>query len=153
MNYIRIRNNATAANHASYPWVANINYNAFLGLPSKYYHANRNDSDGAATNPALTNFDNNYYEDNDGNVITDLSPYAAYFKEVASYANPLTDISQVPTGRFGLADLEAETEKLLGLAQKQVVLNYKFPESNISGGNNLGLQTGENSSIHNLETG
>lgn len=154
LNYIRIRNNATAANHASYPWVANINYNAFLGLPSKYYHANRNDSDGAATNPALTNFDNNYYEDNDGNVITDLSPYAAYFKEVASYANPLTDISQVPTGRFGLADLEAETEKLLGLAQKQVVLNYKFPESNISGVETTwAYKAGEDSSIHNLETG
>jgi uncharacterized repeat protein (TIGR02543 family) len=154
LNYIRIRNNATTANHASYQWVANINYNAFLGLPQSYYYANRNQTDGAATNPALANLDNNYYEDDDGNVITDLSPYAGFFKEVASNDNPLADISEVPSGRFSLSDLEEEAEKILGLAQKQVVLNYMFPKSTVNGvSTTWAYKEGEDPSIHNLETG
>jgi len=83
-NYIRIRNNGTAANHAASTWVVNIEDNEFIGLPTDNYFASRNGTSGDndSTCPINTTFGANYYEDNDGNVITDLAPYASLFKDV-----------------------------------------------------------------------
>lgn len=86
-NYINIRNNATAANHEAYYWTCDINYNEFIGLPTTYYFRNWNVTDGATTNPLTTNFEYNYFEDDDGNPITNLEIYADYFKDLDSYAN------------------------------------------------------------------
>ncbi len=86
-NYIRIRNNGTAANHAASTWVVNVEDNEFIGLPTDNYFASRNGSSGDndSTCPINTTFGANYYEDNDGNVITDLAPYASMFKDVLTY--------------------------------------------------------------------
>ena len=68
-NYLYLRNNATAANHAAYQWVGNVNFNIFKGAPVGYYHRNRNATDTATTNPALVNFDSNFFGDVNGNFI------------------------------------------------------------------------------------
>lgn len=86
-NYINIRNNATAANHQNYTWEATINYNEFIGIPTTYYFRNWAGSDTEATNPTTADFQYNYYEDNNGVTITDLTPYASKFMDLASYAN------------------------------------------------------------------
>ena len=90
-NYIRIRNNGTAANHAISHWNANIYNNAFLGIPNGVYYASWTGSDNASTNPIRTVFGENYYEDNDGNVISDLSVIASKFVNTASNGTPLAE--------------------------------------------------------------
>ena len=85
VNYLNIRNNgATAATYT-----AGINYNKFIGIPSGVYHRNirPGSADTATSNPPLTNMDFNYFEDGAGNPIVDLTPYAAKFLDLASYAN------------------------------------------------------------------
>ena len=93
-NYIRIRNNCrTVANHTTYSWLCTIENNQFIGLPKEYYFASRNgsDSDTDSSTPNKTVFGANYYEDNNSNVITDLSSYAQYFKDTYSYGTALTE--------------------------------------------------------------
>lgn len=69
VDYIWLRNNATAANHAAHLWVGNINYNVFLGIPETYYHKNLNGADTELTNPTLVNMDYNFFGDLDGNPV------------------------------------------------------------------------------------
>lgn len=69
LNYIWLRNNATAEHHAANLWVGNINYNIFLGIPETYYHKNLNPTDTEATNPTLVNMDYNFFGDLDGNPV------------------------------------------------------------------------------------
>ena len=89
-NYIRIRNNGTVANHTAYKWACTVENNQFIGLPTSYYFAvwNTTDSD-PAQNPETTVFGANYYEDNNGTVITDLDANASYFKNVATHGTAL----------------------------------------------------------------
>ncbi|MBQ3001656.1 MAG: N-acetylmuramoyl-L-alanine amidase, partial [Bacilli bacterium] len=76
-----LRNNgATSAN-----WSCSIENNQFLGVPTNFYYGSYRNTDTSTTNPHLAVFGSNYYEDNDGNVITDLSAYADMFKHLASY--------------------------------------------------------------------
>ncbi len=91
LNYIRIRNNGTATNHASTVWACNVENNEFLGLPTTNYFAvwNASDSD-PAQNPIVAVFGANYYEDNSGNVISDLSAHEDLFKQVADKGSALT---------------------------------------------------------------
>ena len=83
-NYIRLRNNATAANHAAYAWACEVENNIFVGLPTEYYFASWNASGAESTDPIKTVFGANYYEDNDGKAITDLSAHQDKFKQVAN---------------------------------------------------------------------
>ncbi len=70
-NYLWLRNNATAANHLAYAWVANVTNNVFLGEPVTYYFRSLNSiGDTELTNPSLVNFDKNFFGDVEGNVIT-----------------------------------------------------------------------------------
>lgn len=78
-NYIHIRNNATALNHANNPWDAKVNYNIFKGIPTTYYYKNWTGADTEVTNPSIVDFQFNYYEDNAGNPIADLSTVADKF--------------------------------------------------------------------------
>ena len=90
-NYIRIRNNGTSTNHSQTTWACKIENNAFIGLPTSYYYAQWNTSDSnTAENPIRAEFGANYYEDNDGKAITDLSAYEAYFKQVVSKGSALS---------------------------------------------------------------
>ena len=89
-NYIRIRNNGTVANHTAYKWACTVENNQFIGLPTSYYFAVWNNSDSdPAQNPETTVFGANYYEDNNGTVITDLDANASYFKNVATHGTAL----------------------------------------------------------------
>lgn len=76
-DYIYLRNNeGTEA-----LWKCEIENNQFLGLPNAYYYANLNGTtDSYTSNPKLAVFKANYYEDNEGAVIKDLTTYAKYFE-------------------------------------------------------------------------
>lgn len=69
-NYIFLRNNATAAHFASYPWVCEVENNKFYGAPLVYYVKNNSSSDTLETNPNMIKFENNLFYDLDGNTIT-----------------------------------------------------------------------------------
>lgn len=88
VNYLNLRNNGATAE----TFIGNVNYNAFIGVPSGVYHRNirPGSSDTAASNPFLTNMNFNYFEDNDGNPIANLSTYSAKFLDLKSYANNYT---------------------------------------------------------------
>ena len=88
-NYIRIRNNATAANHAAYPWACKVENNIFVGLPNTYYFASWNESGVESTDPIKAVFGANYYEDNDGKAITDLTAHNDKFLQVADKGSAL----------------------------------------------------------------
>ena len=82
-----LRNNgATSANFS-----CKVENNQFLGLPHNYYYGSYRGSDSESTNPHLTVFGANYYEDNEGNVIADLSAHAEMFKHLASYGTALAE--------------------------------------------------------------
>ena len=85
-DYLYLRNNGGD----NTKWFCTVENNQFLGLPTNQYYGSYNGSDSETTNPHLTVFTTNYYEDNEGNVITDLSAYASYFKHMASYGTALT---------------------------------------------------------------
>ena len=74
-NYMMMRNNATAANHSSYPWTFEADNNTFIGVPSGvYYKSKITSSDTSTTNPAVAVFTNTKFKDASGNTITpDLS--------------------------------------------------------------------------------
>lgn len=93
-NYIFLRNNATATNHSNYTWTANINHNAFIGDPINHYTRTKNDLDSETTNPSLINFDANYFEDNYGDIITDLSEVSSKINDTASYINPYQSLEE-----------------------------------------------------------
>ena len=84
-DYLYLRNNG--GNNEI--WFCTVENNQFLGLPHNQYYGSYRDSDSESTNPHLAVFTQNYYEDNDGKVITDLSAYAAYFKHMGSYGTAL----------------------------------------------------------------
>ena len=85
-DYIFLRNNGGN----SQTWSCTVENNQFLGLPHNQYFASYRGSDSESTNPHLAVFTQNYYEDNDGNVISDLSQYSSYFKHMASYGSALS---------------------------------------------------------------
>ena len=117
-NYIRIRNNGTAANHAISHWNANIYNNAFLGIPNGVYYASWTGSDNASTNPIRTVFGENYYEDNDGNVISDLSVIASKFVDTASNGTPLAEkpvMTKAEKGGFYRIDYDLDGGTVSGL--------------------------------------
>ena len=84
-DYLYLRNNGGNATN----WFCTVENNQFLGLPTNQYYGSYRGSDSESTNPHLAVFTKNYYEDNDGQVITDLSQYASYFKHMASYGEAL----------------------------------------------------------------
>lgn len=87
-NYIRIRNNGTAANHSASVWSCIIENNNFIGEPDSYYFVNKAGTDAESTNPSLTVFEGNFYADKNGNVIT---PNTDFFKDCKSVAQGLTE--------------------------------------------------------------
>ena len=82
-----LRNNGATADN----FVCTVEDNQFLGLPHNYYYGSYRNTDSESTNPHLTKFGANYYEDNEGNVISDLSTQADKFKHLASYGTALTE--------------------------------------------------------------
>ena len=85
-DYLYLRNNGGNAT----TWKCKVENNQFLGLPTNQYYGSYRGADSENTNPHLAEFTKNYYEDNSGNVITDLSAYASYFKHMASYGSALS---------------------------------------------------------------
>ena len=86
-NYIYFRNNGCTVD----TWSCIIKNNIFLGLPNDFYYQSYNgSSDTQSTNPHITVFESNYYEDNLGNVITDLSAYSSMFKHCKTSGTALT---------------------------------------------------------------
>ncbi|MGD9605229.1 MAG: Ig-like domain-containing protein [Bacilli bacterium] len=91
-NYLWVRNNATATNHAAYPWIGKVQYNAFLGEPLVYYHRSRNTTDTEITNPALIEFAYNFFGDENGEAITlNMSK----FLEVKSITNNFNSLGGI----------------------------------------------------------
>ena len=86
-NYMWLRNNGADASN----WSSEINNNQFLGLPVDYYYGTYTGSDTESTNPHLNVFGANYYEDNDGNVITDMSQIADKFFHTATIGTALAE--------------------------------------------------------------
>ena len=86
-DYLYLRTNG--ANSTIYS--CKVENNQFLGLPHNQYYGSycEGRGDTSSSNPHLVVFTQNYYEDNDGKVITDLSAYEAYFKHMASYGTAL----------------------------------------------------------------
>lgn len=84
-DYLYLRNNGGNAS----TWNCNVENNQFLGLPTNQYYGSYRGSDSESSNPHLCVFTKNYYEDNNGAVITDLSAYASYFKHMSSYGEAL----------------------------------------------------------------
>ena len=84
-DYLYLRNNGGNSTN----WFCTVENNQFLGLPTNQYYGSYRGSDSESSNPSLAVFTKNYYEDNSGNVITDLSQYASYFKHMASYGEAL----------------------------------------------------------------
>ena len=93
-DYLYLRNNGGS----SADWFCTVENNQFLGLPTNQYYGSYRNTDSQSTNPHLAVFTSNYYEDNDGKVITDLSAYAQYFKHMASYGTALEAKPEFVTG-------------------------------------------------------
>ena len=128
-NYIRIRNNGTAANHASSVWSCEIENNIFKGLPETNYFANWNASDGATTNPENTVFKANYYLDNAGNVITDLEVIKAKMLNVKEYGTALAEAPQLGDAEmveFYTISYELEEGKVSGLVTEYTRLSKEI---------------------------
>lgn len=85
-NYMYLRNNGAKDT----TWSCTVQNNQFLGLPETHYFGTYRGSDTATTNPHLAIFGENYYEDNAGNIITDLTPYASYFQHLSTYGTTLS---------------------------------------------------------------
>ena len=85
-DYLYFRNNGGNSTN----WFCTVENNQFLGLPNNQYYGSYRGSDSESTNPHLAVFTKNYYEDNNGQVITDLSSVSQYFKHMASYGEALT---------------------------------------------------------------
>ena len=85
-DYLYLRNNGGDSS----TWSCIVEDNQFLGLPHNQYYGSYVSGDSESSNPHLAVFTKNYYEDNDGNVISDLSGYATYFKHMASYGTALS---------------------------------------------------------------
>ena len=84
-DYMWLRNNGADASI----WSCKVENNQFLGLPNSFYFGTYRGSDTQTTNPHLAVFGANYYEDNEGNVISDLSQYADMFKHLSTYGTAL----------------------------------------------------------------
>ena len=84
-DYIYLRNNGGNSSN----WSCVVENNQFLGLPHNQYFGTYRGTDTESTNPHLAVFTKNYYEDNNGTVITDLSSVSAYFKHLSSYGTAL----------------------------------------------------------------
>ncbi len=84
-NYMWLRNNGANASN----WSSTIENNQFLGLPNEFYYGTYTGTDTESTNPHLNVFGANYYEDNDGNVITDMSTIADKFFHTSTYGTAL----------------------------------------------------------------
>ncbi len=87
VNYLWLRNNGATTS----TWSCKVENNQFLGLPESYYFGTYQGTDSSASNPHLAEFGANYYEDNEGSVITDLSTYADMFKHLKTYGTASSD--------------------------------------------------------------
>ncbi len=85
-NDMWLRNNGASTSN----WSCKIDNNQFLGLPTTHYFGTYQGSDTETTNPHLAEFGANYYESNDGEVITDLTPYASLFKHLKTSGTTLS---------------------------------------------------------------
>ncbi len=99
-NYLYLRNSATAANHSAYTWSGTANYNTFIGVPETYYHKNATSSDTTESNPALINFDDNLYVDNDGNIILDKATIEAKLFGVKDFSSYLESYEALEATKF-----------------------------------------------------
>jgi len=93
-NMMWIRNNGAKES----TWKCTVQNNQFLGTPLSYYFGTYNGNDTETTNPHLAIFGANYYEDNEGNVITDLSGYADMFKHLKTYGTTLAEKAALADG-------------------------------------------------------
>lgn len=84
-NYFWFRNNGATASKYS----LKVENNQFLGIPHKYYFGSYTGTDNADSNPHLAEFGANYYEDNEGNVITDMSKIIDKFFHIDKYGTAL----------------------------------------------------------------
>ena len=84
-NYLNLRNNGADKD----TFTCSINYNKFKGVPTGVYHRNirPGSNDTSTSNPPLTIMDYNLFLDSEGNVITDLAPYAAKFLDLSDQSN------------------------------------------------------------------
>ena len=115
-NYIHLRNNGAVAES----WSGNINYNYFKGTPISYYHLNKNGtSDTDLSNPSLANMDFNYFEDDNGVTITDLSGYADKFANLASYKDNYQDKPSYEAALKGLLGIAVDYYVSSELAGKE----------------------------------
>ena len=87
VNPMWLRNNGASASN----WSCVVKNNQFLGVPTDHYFGTYRGDDNEKTNPHLAVFEGNYYEDNDGNVITDLTAYATMFKHLSTYGTALAE--------------------------------------------------------------
>ncbi len=90
-NPMWLRNNGATAEI----WSCVIKNNQFLGLPLDHYFGSYQGNDTETTNPHLAVFEANYYEDNEGNVISDLTAHADMFKHLSSYGTALAEKAAV----------------------------------------------------------
>ena len=105
VNYLRFRNNGANAD----TFTANINYNAFYGVPSGVYHANCNGvGDTQTSNPPLANMDCNFFATLEGSPIVELSEYADKFLDLASYAACYATKDEYENALKGLLGIEFE---------------------------------------------
>lgn len=84
-NYMWLRNNGASTSN----WSCKVDNNQFLGLPTTHYFGTYQGSDTETTNPHLAEFGANYYENNEGEVITDLTSYASLFKHLKTSGTTL----------------------------------------------------------------
>lgn len=84
-NYMWLRNNGASTSN----WSCKVDNNQFLGLPTTHYFGTYQGSDTETTNPHLAEFGANYYENNEGEVIIDLTSYASLFKHLKTSGTTL----------------------------------------------------------------
>ena len=103
VNYLKIRNNATAANHEAYPWAFTAKNNKFIGVPTgAYYMCKITSSDTDSTNPPKAIFDQNIFLDADGKTV--ITPDAAKLVSVASNTNNFESVLEYEMNKLGIED-------------------------------------------------
>lgn len=117
-NIMWLRNNGAKAD----TWTCKVENNQFLGLPLEYYFGTYRGTDTEKTNPHLAVFGENYYEDNDGNVITDLEAYKDKFKHLSTYGT--ASGAKTELGEGEKLEFWSITYELDGGSCKNLVTSY-----------------------------
>lgn len=123
VNYLRLRNNATAANHSAYPWELTVRGNAFIGEPAKlYYDCRVTSGDNESTAPAKAVFDDNLFVDASGNVIT---PNPEKLKNIASNTpSTLSSLHEFECQKLGIeGSIDVVVDAALATADASTKLN------------------------------